>query len=342
MSGKSSKKAEWWSLLEPAPEAVFYQRGDPEDPRLGEVVHRWTGGPLQLRVGQPVLLGFPCDEGVRRNGGRVGAAKAPDAIREQLYRLTSWSNTPGTDLRELDLLDLGNLRVSKRLEAAQELLGKVLGNLLQAATIPIVLGGGHETAYGHYLGYAAAKLDCGIINVDAHLDVRTYSKGGHSGSPFRQAMERKQRPLKWNRYVVIGAQRHCVSEAHKDYVERRLGRIYWADISCTTPERTSETFVKGLARLGKNCRGILVSIDADAFRQADVPGCSAPNPVGLHGDAWPSIAGRAGLDWRVRSIELVEVNPRFDRDAQTARWAAVGLREFLVGLAVRSKQEASR
>ena len=33
-------------------------------------------------VGDVVLVGFPHDEGVRRNGGRVGAAKAPDVVRK--------------------------------------------------------------------------------------------------------------------------------------------------------------------------------------------------------------------------------------------------------------------
>ena len=34
------------------------------------------------------LLGFACDEGVRRNGGRAGAAEGPPAIRAALARLT--------------------------------------------------------------------------------------------------------------------------------------------------------------------------------------------------------------------------------------------------------------
>src|ERR687884_322191 len=49
-----------------------------------------------------------------------------------------------------------------------------------------VLVGGHETAYGHYLGYVRAGRPVGIINLDAHLDLRPVEGGrGNSGTPFR-------------------------------------------------------------------------------------------------------------------------------------------------------------
>ena len=39
------------------------------------------------------LLGYACDEGVRRNKGRIGAAQGPDAIRKQLARLAYHHNS---------------------------------------------------------------------------------------------------------------------------------------------------------------------------------------------------------------------------------------------------------
>src|SRR5258708_21806568 len=65
-----------------------FTRGDRNDPRLGEVVLRdledYEGADI-------VILGCPQDEGVRRNNGRVGAAAAPNAIREQFYKLTTFN-----------------------------------------------------------------------------------------------------------------------------------------------------------------------------------------------------------------------------------------------------------
>src|SRR6516162_4042830 len=97
MSGESSNEAGWFTHLEPAPlvEDVFRR---PDDPRLGEIVELWRGDLAALRPGRAVLLGFPQDEGVRRNHGRPGAALAPAAIRHWLYRLTPWDGAEGADL----------------------------------------------------------------------------------------------------------------------------------------------------------------------------------------------------------------------------------------------------
>jgi formiminoglutamase len=334
MPGESSSPDGWWSVLDPADVTLFQGADDPDDPRLGEVTHRWDGGPYTVRAGQPVVIGFPCDEGVRRNNGRVGADVGPFAIRGRLYRLTTWDAPAAVDLAGLGLADLGNVAVGKDLGNAQRKLGTVVTAVFRAGGVPVILGGGHETAYGHYLGYVGAGLECAIINVDAHLDVRPYPDGPHSGSPFRQAIELAAHPLKPGRYVVIGAQRQSVSRAHLRFVEEHGGRVHWlADDD--RGDRAVEVFADELHRLGRECDAVLVTVDADAFREADAPGTSAPSPVGLAGAVWPRIALLAGADAKVRSLDIVEVNPRFDRDSQTARWAALGLRQFLVGLARR-------
>src|SRR5262249_20635154 len=149
----------------------------------------WNGDPAALRKDRAVIVGFPQDEGVRRNFGRLGAAQGPRAIRSALWRLVTTDCTTGSvlDLARDPPLDIGDIRIGGSLEHSQESLGIVVSEILQAGAVPVVLGGGHETAYGHYLGYVYANKKVGIINLDAHLDVRPLIDGqGHSGSPFRQ------------------------------------------------------------------------------------------------------------------------------------------------------------
>ena len=50
------------------------------------------------------LIGFACDEGVRRNQGRTGAAQAPDVIRRALANMASHQGHER-------LTDIGNIRV---------------------------------------------------------------------------------------------------------------------------------------------------------------------------------------------------------------------------------------
>ena len=320
MSGASSSAAAWSTWLKPVrrPE-VLVPRAD--DPRLAEVADFWEGDPAAIKPGRVVLLGFPQDEGVRRNDGRVGAAEAPDAIRHWLYRLT-WDGTGEPPL------DLGNLHCVGTLEDSQVALGEVIAALLERGTVPIVLGGGHETALGHYLGYASAQRQAGIINLDAHLDVRTLIDGrGHSGSPFRQAMEHRAWPLPGDRYVCLGVQPHVTSRQHYEYAIEHGCVVRRAD------ELAPSLAHHGTAEAGRLAAGgdVMLSVDADVVHMAEVPGVSAPNPVGLPGAAVID-AVRAAAP-RVSSFELVEINPRFDRDGQSARWAAVVVWNFLTSRA---------
>ena len=60
----------------------------PVDAAEGEAGRRWHQivQPLSVETeaGAVALLGFACDAGVARNGGRVGAAAGPAAIRDVL------------------------------------------------------------------------------------------------------------------------------------------------------------------------------------------------------------------------------------------------------------------
>jgi formiminoglutamase len=318
--------AEWFTRLEPAQPPTDLQRR-PDDPRLGEVVEFWRGDPASLRPGRTVLIGFPQDEGVRRNGGRVGAAEAPAEIRRWLYRLTPGEPTDTRDLAQVPPLDAGDLRIGSDLETSQQLLAGVVAGVLERGAVPIVLGGGHETAYGVFLGYVKAGLAVGIINVDAHLDVRPLTGGqGHSGSPFRQALEHESAALA--RYVCLGVQRQVTSREHLRYALDRGCVIRFADE--LQPSLAHHLAAEG-GRIAGSGHAVHLSIDADAVHMVEVPGVSAPNPVGLAGHEVIGAARLAGSAPEVAGLDLVEINPRYDRDGQSARWAAVLVWNFLVG-----------
>jgi formiminoglutamase len=296
----------------------------PDDPRLG----RLLGSRLEKGdVPRAIILGFPSDEGVRRNGGRVGAAEGPVAIRNALYRLTPDARSDGSDGFD-DLLgwtrDLGDLEVAGDVESDQRNLGEALAPHLQRGTFAIVLGGGHETSYGHFLGYVGAGHSVEIVNWDAHADVRELKEGkAHSGSPFRQAIE--DRSGRCRRYTVAGLEPHLIARAHLELVQRH-GAAIWRD------EVSSET-IRALYRAAG--APTLVSFDLDAVTQAEAPGVSAPNAGGLSGELWLEAAYWAGRCAAVTSADVVELNPRVDRDGQTARVAALTVWRLLRGRADR-------
>ena len=155
--------SETFQHLTPVDEKLFFRKNDRNDLRLGEIVPN-----TKYEDAEIVILGCPQDEGVKRNNGRIGAALAPDAIREQFYRLTPF----GINHK---ICDLGNLNFQNSLENTHDELTNIVKQIISAGKKVIILGGGNDISYAD--GKAMAEVfGAGNwlgVNVDAFLDVRS-------------------------------------------------------------------------------------------------------------------------------------------------------------------------
>lgn len=300
-------------------------RQEPVDPRIGDLLGRDVGPDRPPRV---VVLGFPSDRGVERNGGRPGASAGPGEIRRRLARFTP-DAARHVEMTELlsRTRDLGDVEVAGDVADDQRRLAELLAPHLARGAAAVVLGGGHETAYGHFLAHVEAGLRPRVLNVDAHPDVREPGdEGGHSGSPFRQILRHPSGACRG--YRVVGLQRTSVARAHLDFLEERDAGWRWRD---DTDRAALE------AEIDELDAPAMVSLDLDAVDAAHAPGVSAPAAGGLAAADWLATAEAAGRSTAVRSVDLVELNPRFDVDGRTARLAAGTVWRFLSGLAVREE-----
>lgn len=287
------------------------------DPRVRDILGRHGGEP------DVVLIGFPSDEGVARNGGRVGAAGGPAALRDALGRLTPDACDPAPFISLVERTrDLGDVAVTGDVERDQEALGVAVRPHLAIGRFVIVLGGGHETTYGHFLGYDR-PLD--ILNWDAHADVRELRDGGaHSGSPFRQALEHPSGRCR--SYSVAGLQPHSAAQAHVELVKQRGQAVFRSELASGAAIA---------AMYDRLVEPSLLSFDLDAVDGSCAPGVSAPATNGLPVALWLQAAFLAGANPRVASADVVELAPPHDQDGQTARLAALTVWEILRGLATR-------
>jgi len=262
------------------------------------------------------LIGYACDEGVRRNKGRIGAKDGPNHIRRQ------WAKLPWHE-KDISLHDAGTIVCQEdELEATQEALGEAVFRLLDAGYFPIVLGGGHDMSYGHFLGthrYLDGKRSLGIINFDAHLDLRVPSEGGNSGTPFHQIHDLLVGEGSEFRYACLGMRQDAnITELIKralDWnvmvIERDEFHIgQWGNI-----QSQLEAFISGLDH-------ILLTIDMDGFSSAFAPGVSAASPLGFSPDIVLQCLEYLARSEKVISMDIAETNPKFDRDDQTAKLAA--------------------
>lgn len=282
--------------------------------------------PAKNRQSLIQLIGFPSDKGVQINGGRTGAAKAPELVFEQLMKLTPHAQYLSKHVSLLHkTANPQILNCSGNLEIDQPELGEKIGEVLTENQIPIIVGGGHETSYGHFLGYVKAGKEVDIINIDAHTDVRHLKQNqAHSGSPFRQALLHPSGLCK--SYNVYGLNPSSVSAEHLKFVQKH-GKAHFE----------SDTELNGILDLAKmnNSGNIMVTMDMDVVSQGEAPGVSAPNASGISRNLWLSIAFEFGKLPNVTSFDLCEVNPGFDRDHQTVKLAALTIWYFLLGVSLR-------
>ena len=100
--------------------------------------HQWVR-PIDLTAGRAPVPA--------RNKGRTGTARAPDFVRGQM------SGLPCTFSQEVKLYDAGDIICDEiSLEEGQRELGGAVEEILRRNLFPIVLGGGHETTFGHFQG----------------------------------------------------------------------------------------------------------------------------------------------------------------------------------------------
>jgi formiminoglutamase len=295
-----------------------------EDIRIGDILDTNPVGKTEV-----VLIGFPSDEGVRRNGGRPGASHAPGLIREVFRKMTPHPELFDEHVSILkNMHDVGDLGLTGDLENDQRKLGNLVESVLAANQIPVILGGGHETSYGHVLGYHQIRNKISILNWDAHADVRPLKDGqAHSGSPFRQALDLGRGTVL--DYTVAGLLPQHVAREHLEFLNARKSAWFWS-------EDIDTVAIQGIYH--GVTKSTMVSIDMDVVSQAFAPGVSAPSSGGLTDRHLIEIAYQAGLNKLVQSIDIVEVNPVFDVDMKTARLAATALWWFTLGLAKRPKK----
>ena len=292
------------------------------DPRLGDVVAKAT-----LDDAQVVIVGCPQDEGVRRNGGRAGAAQAPAEIRRALYRLT----TNGIGAHGA-LYDAGDTPIGATLEDTHAAQQAAVRKLLDAGKRVIVLGGGNDISYPDCSALAQSAGDVLAFNVDAHFDVRA-DQPRNSGTPYRQLLD--EGVIQPARFHEIGSVPWSNSSIYARWLaEKRVQVTALADLRRRGIERT----LRRMLREAQRAKAVFWGMDVDVVRASDAPGVSAPNPLGMTGEEFCTIAALAGAESRTRVIEFSEANPALDVDHRTSRLVAVAIHHYLSALAAAKRK----
>jgi formiminoglutamase len=263
--------------------------------------------------GTTAFVGFRSDEGVRRNQGRPGAAEGPTALRAALGSMALTGPVRAFDVGDVAVTDAN-------LEDGQRRLGAVVAGLLDSGTLVTVLGGGHEVAFGSYLGIAESALlrsgaRLGVLNLDAHFDLRA-APIPSSGTPFRQMAEQEAARGRTLNYAVLGIAQPSNTAALFATADS-LGCRYLLDDDCTIA--AAETFAVDFVG---SVDAVYLSIDLDVLPAAVAPGVSAPAAYGVPLEVIQHVCDIVTRSGKLVLLDVAELNPTLDVDNRTARTAA--------------------
>ena len=259
------------------------------------------------------IIGYVCDAGVKRNHGRIGARKGPKSIRKKL------SNLP-FHLEDKNIIDFGDvICIEDNMDDCQKSLSKSISLLIKNKVFPIAIGGGHDIAFANFNGVKDAvkhspENKIGIINFDAHFDLRNVEDRPNSGTPFNQILNQNKSAS----YFAIGIQQQSNSKELFE-IAKKNKVTYVSNLDCET---FNDNLKQKLDNFISKVDFLYLTIDLDGFSSAYAPGVSAPSPDGFNPVFIYKILGFILKSKKVVSCDIAELNPDFDIDENTALLAA--------------------
>ena len=255
--------------------------------------------------------------------GREGAKSAPDYLRKVL------ANLPVHFSPAIALVDAGNINANGYdLESTQEVLALAVQKIRNLGGYPLLIGGGHEITYGHFKGLYTVGKKIGVINIDAHLDMRPLADGkGNSGTSFYQLNKELFDEGERLKYLAVGIQQISNTKGLIDYAKSQGVKIIYSNE--IVAENLSSIQTK-IVEFAEHVDELYLTIDMDAFAASFSPGVSAMAYNGIIPDAtFYNLLHFIYQQPKLISLDIAEINPRFDLDERTARFAAHFIFQYL-------------
>jgi formiminoglutamase len=297
-----------------------------QDPRWPRAADWLAAGPPPGRQPDLAVLGAPT---FATSISPTGAHKTPQAVRRALAKFSTWSASRHVDLADLAAWDAGDVE-DPDAEVEGEFRVRARAQTAAAkARLVVALGGDNSLTYPVCAGVFGDELGrAGLVTLDAHHDFRD---GRSNGSPVRNLVDVGLDP---RRVVQVGIADWANSRSYADEAAARgLTVISRADVAV---RGIADCMRTALDIAGAGDAPVYVDLDLDVCDRAVAPGCPASLPGGLSAAEVMHAAFLAGLDRRVRAVDIAEVDATRDApDERTVRLAALCLLEVAAGLALR-------
>lgn len=285
-----------------------------------------------------VIIGLPEDVGVVANYGKTGTSNAWEATLKVLLNIQSNEFTKANKVLILGHLDFSDemLKISELDLAKKKSINKarkivceidkhatnIVQQIVSAGKIPIIIGGGHNNAYGNIKGTSLAlKRPINAINFDAHSDFRP-EEGRHSGNGFSYAYA--EGFLK--NYFIFGLQRNYTSDIlFKTLKKLKLVKFnMFEDLEVAKEIIFNEELERALEHINDKPFGI--EVDCDAIE--NVPS-SAMTPSGFSVNKARSFVTYFGKQENARYLHICEAAPTKKTEVQVGKLITYLIADFI-------------
>lgn len=248
----------------------------------------------------------------RRAQNNIGCSKAPNEVREYLYNLYPGSFRPR-------IVDLGNIKPGHEVEDTYYAVKTTVEFLIRNNVVPVIIGGSQDLTFAQFLGYEKLEQTINVVAIDSIFDLgdpeEEITSTGYLGKIILH------QPNYLFNYSNIGYQTYFVNQTGLDMMNRlyfdtyRLGQI--RDVI-----EESEPIIR---------HADMLSFDISAIKHSDAPANPNASPNGFYSEEACQMMRYAGMNDKLSSIGIYEINPDHDVQGKTAHLAAQMIWCFMDG-----------
>jgi len=285
-----------------------------------------------------VIIGLPEDVGVYANYGKSGTSAAYDATIKILLNIQSnrFTNARKTlilghlnfeeEVEKVNQLDSTKkkdiLKARKMVSKIDKYVSNLVHDIVKAGKKPIIIGGGHNNAYGNIKGTSLAlNTPINAVNFDAHTDFRS-EEGRHSGNGFSYA--HSEGFLK--KYFVFGLHENYTSESIFNTIDaaKILDYNTFEDIIIRRKLNFNSEMKRALNHISHNPFGI--EVDCDAI--ANTPS-SAISPSGFSVNHARRFVNFFAQHENARYLHICEAAPTPVNESQVGKLITYLITDFI-------------
>ena len=238
------------------------------------------------------ILPVPYEESVSYGGG---TAQGPASILEASWQLETWDGTSTPS--DKGIFTHPPVSMAGDAEQVVQSIADATQGIVATGKFPIALGGEHTVTYGVIKGLlAAGETDFGVVQIDAHADLRD----AYEGNPYSHASVMKRVVDESIPLYQLGIRAFC----HEEVQTRKEFGVHYLDAETLVPQNITEI------QLPEDFpEKVFFTLDIDGMDPSIFPSTGTPVPGGLGWYQTLSLFESVARQRRIIGFDIMEFAP---------------------------------